>query len=332
MLPLFLSLLLRVFERRHKVGGRLGTVTLAGDSFEARGSIIRPRNLHARHFADLLGLAAKVGGDDDCLGIWDGKSFIFQTLRPPPIGSSWWRRKLHSLLNSLLLLRRYGLSLLKMDKSVQINSSFSTEMLQRFMFFYNGLESRPVFATVEEMLQWTGLYGLTRRTLEEELLHAGLNTQTIAELVTGYFGVNSASNVPELIGTLELPDIPFSCISVLKRYSEDDMAYKMFSRAKLDDGLLDQIFSRPDEMRLQREEAPEEFGPIVLDGKQLYYVNTFESAASAIETGSVAAENVARLIISRLSLPQRGVEPDAPHIKSFAEQEEEGSQHRHVDL
>jgi prenylcysteine oxidase/farnesylcysteine lyase len=79
-------------------------------------------------------------------------------------------------------------------------------------------------------------------------------------------------------------------------------------------------------------EAPEEFAPIVLDGKQLYYVNTFESAASAIETGAVAAENVARLIISRLALPQRGVEPDAPHIKSFAEQEEEGSQRRHVDL
>ena len=58
----------------------------------------------------------------------------------------------------------------------------------------------------------------------------------------GYFGVNLASNVLELIGTLELPNIPFSCISVLKRYSEDDMAYKMFSRAKLDDGLLDQIF------------------------------------------------------------------------------------------
>lgn len=82
-------------------------------------------------------------------------------------------------------------------------------------------------------------------------------------------------------------------------------------------------------------EAPEEFGPIVLDGKQLYYVNTFESAASTIETGAVAAENVARLIISRLSLPQLGPgveEPHAPGIKSFAEQEEEGSQRQHVDL
>lgn len=52
------------------------------------------------------------------------------------------------------------------------------------MLFYNGFESRPVFATVEEMLKWTGLYGLTRRTLEEELLDAGLSSQTIAELVT----------------------------------------------------------------------------------------------------------------------------------------------------
>jgi len=68
------------------------------------------------------------------------------------------------------------------------------EMLQRFMLFYNGLESRPVFATVEEMLQWTGLYGLTRRTLEEELLDAGLNTQTIAELVTVCF-----SSIPDTV-------------------------------------------------------------------------------------------------------------------------------------
>jgi prenylcysteine oxidase / farnesylcysteine lyase len=64
----------------------------------------------------------------------------------------------------------------------------------------------------------------------------------------------------------------------------------------------------------------------VLDEKQLYYVNTFESAASAIETGAVAAENVARLIISLLPQAQQ----QQPHIiKSFAEQE---SQCRHVDL
>jgi prenylcysteine oxidase / farnesylcysteine lyase len=61
-------------------------------------------------------------------------------------------------------------------------------------------------------------------------------------LLQEYFGVSSASDIPELIGTMELPDIPFSSISVLKKYSEDDMTYKVFSRVKLENGLLDQIF------------------------------------------------------------------------------------------
>ncbi|XP_020182663.1 farnesylcysteine lyase [Aegilops tauschii subsp. strangulata] len=445
---------LRVFERRDRVGGRLATVTVAGEVFEAGGSIIHPRNLHVRRFADLLGLAAKTGGDndEDWLGIWDGARFVFKTLRPPPPGSSWLRRKLHGLANSLLLLRRYGLSLLRMDSFVQ-------EMLQKFMLYYNGFESRPVFDNVEEMLKWSGLYGLTRRTLEDELIDAGLNTQTISELVTvitrinygqstsisglagavslagsesglwsikggnwqlaagllktanaslhlqegiesisdagdyyvlksnkgheynctvtvvatpldevnitfippisipprkmqhthttfvrglldpKFFGLSSVSDIPELIGTMELPDIPFSCISVRKKHGEHDMTYKIFSRAKLEDALLDQMFStREETIRIDwpaypHYQAPEDFAPIILDGRHLYYVNTFESAASAMETGAVAAENVARLIISRLPLGLRaGLSAAAapePHIESFAG-EEEGSQR--VDL
>ena len=68
--------------------------------------------------------------------------------------------------------------------------------------------------------------------------------------------------------------------------------------------------------------APEEFAPIILDGKHLYYVNTFESAASAMETGAVAAENVARLIIARLPLDLgtrlSSTEEPEPHVESFA--------------
>jgi prenylcysteine oxidase/farnesylcysteine lyase len=57
-----------------------------------------------------------------------------------------------------------------------------------------------------------------------------------------FFGLGSVSDIPELIATMELPDIPFSSISVLKKHGEHDMTYKVFSRAKLDDTLLDQIF------------------------------------------------------------------------------------------
>ena len=65
-------------------------------------------------------------------------------------------------------------------------------------------------------------------------------------------------------------------------------------------------------------EAPEVFAPILLDGMHLYYINSFENAASTIETGAVAAENVARLIISRL--PK--MSSTAPTIKIRASDEE----------
>lgn len=45
--------------------------------------------------------------------------------------------------------------------------------------------------------------------------------------------------------------------------------------------------------------APEVFAPFILDKRHLYYVNAFENAASTMETSAVAAENIARLILSR---------------------------------
>lgn len=47
--------------------------------------------------------------------------------------------------------------------------------------------------------------------------------------------------------------------------------------------------------------APEKFAPYILDGKHLYYINAFENAASTIETSAVSAQNVVRLLLSRIS-------------------------------
>lgn len=319
------------------------------------------------------------------------------------------------------------------------------------MLYYKGIESRPVFETVDEMLRWSGLYELTQRTLEEELKDAGLSSRLISELVTvitrinygqsvsisglagavslagsdsglwsvrggnwqlasrlinhsgaklhlheeinsvsyfgshyvlhstkgnsfnckvvviatpldelsitfnplvsiptrklhhtfttfvrglinlEYFGFSDASEILDLIGTLEVPDVPFSSISILKKYGEKDMAYKMFSRTPADDGLLDKLFSvrretiRIDWLAYPHFLAPETFAPILLDGMHLYYVNSFENAASTIETGAVAAENVARLIISRLSRKAHS----SPGIKIRASDDDESL---HVDL
>lgn len=70
--------------------------------------------------------------------------------------------------------------------------------------------------------------------------------------------------------------------------------------------------------------APEAFAPYILDGLHLYYINSFESAASTMETSAVSAENIARLILSRIS-------EDAP-ATADREMIFPREDHLHVDL
>ncbi|KAJ3681478.1 hypothetical protein LUZ60_015967 [Juncus effusus] len=414
------DLSVQIFERRGNLGGRTASVNLSGDVFNAGASIIHSKNLHAVKFAEVLGLSREEPEGSDWFGIWDGSGFVYKNLKPPPEGSWEIYKKLYGIADALLMLKRYGLSLLKMNRFVQ-------KLLDKFCLFYKEPEERPIFESVEEMLKWNDLYALTQRTLEQELLDYGLNSRLISEIVTvitrinygqstsmsglagavalagsnselwavkggnfqlaeglikltnstvhlkeeielisdqgdfyllksnkgseyncdvavvampldevnitilpsveipsrsmqhtfttfvrgllnpKYFGFSSVEDVPDLIGTLEQPNIPFSSVSILKKYSKDDFAYKVFSRAEMNDTLLDQLFSVRKETIIidwpayPKYKAPEIFAPFMLDKKHLYYINTFESAASCIETSAVASENVARLIISRLS-------------------------------
>ncbi|CAL5324053.1 unnamed protein product [Camellia sinensis] len=436
---------IRIFERHGRVGGRMATVSLAGDTFEAGASILHPKNYHAVNFVKLLNLTVKQDDEDDSssFGIWDGHKFVFKTLDSNSKFPFF--QKIVSLLNSFRMFFRYGFSLFKM-------SNFVESTVDRFLNYYKSCESRPVFETVDEMLKWPGLYNLTTRTLQEELVDVRLSPLLIQELVTvdmtnigngqttnsmrgleicsndrvitrinygqsvsisglagavslagsggglwaveggnwqmaaglintsdvelhlneeivsisylgdyyelnstngnshtcditvvatpldeinirftptflipnrqlqhthatfvrgflnpAYFGLHSASAIPELVGTVESSDLPFTSISVLKQHGENDMSYKIFSREPVAGALLDRIFSvRTETIRINwgaypHYKAPERFAPFMLDGRHLYYVNAFENAASTMETSAVAAENVARLILSRSS-------------------------------
>ncbi|TYG89219.1 hypothetical protein ES288_A12G082200v1 [Gossypium darwinii] len=412
---------IKIFERSYVVGGRMATVSIGGETFEAGASILHPKNYHALNYSNLLGLKVKpppASEDDDSmsLGIWDGKKFVFKTLQ---VDSKFpLVQKIVSYVNSFRIFFRYGFSLLKMG-------SFVESTVDSFLKYYESPERRPIFETVDEMLKWAGLYNLTTQTLQDELIGIKLSPLLIEELVTvitrinygqsvsisglagavslagsggglwavdggnwqmasglinssdvflhlneeiesisylgeyyelnstkgnsyscevavvatpldevniqfspavsirerklqhthatfvrgllnpAYFGLRTVAEVPELVGTLEDPDLPFTCISVLKQHDENDIIYKIFSREPMSDALLDSIFSA----RLQTNrinwgayphyKAPELFAPFILDGQHLYYVNAFENAASTMETGAVAAENVARLILSR---------------------------------
>lgn len=61
-------------------------------------------------------------------------------------------------------------------------------------------------------------------------------------MIKAYFGLVAVSEIPELVGTLESPDLPFSSISVLRKHDEKDVSYKIFSRKPMSDVLLDHIF------------------------------------------------------------------------------------------
>lgn len=399
----------------------MATVTIAGNTFEAGASILHPKNYHAVNFTKMLNLKVKSDESDESisLGIWNGSEFVFKTIEVNSRFS--WFRSIVGFVNSVRVFVRYGFSLFKMNRFVEVT-------VDSFLKYYQTLESRPVFGTVEEMLKWADLYNLTTRTLHEELIDAGLSSLLIKELATvitrinygqsvsisglagavslagsggglwaveggnwqmaaglinrsdvalhmreeiesisyvgsayelnstkgnsykcdvtvvatpldelnisfnpkisvpdrklqhthatfirglwnpAYFGLNHVSDIPELVGTIENSDLPFTCISILKIHSEKDMTYKMFSRQPMTDELLDQIFSvRNQTIRINwgaypHYHSPEKFATFMLDGKHLYYVNAFENAASTMETSAVAAENIARLIISRSSI------------------------------
>lgn len=57
-------------------------------------------------------------------------------------------------------------------------------MIDNFLKYYESLESRPVFDSVEGMLKWSGLYNLTKVTLQEKLSEAQLSPLLVNELVT----------------------------------------------------------------------------------------------------------------------------------------------------
>ncbi|CAL5394752.1 unnamed protein product [Camellia sinensis] len=73
---------IRIFERRGRVGGRMATVSLAGDTFEAGAVMLHPKNYHAVNFVKFLNLTVNWDDEDDLssFGIWDGHKFVFKAL------------------------------------------------------------------------------------------------------------------------------------------------------------------------------------------------------------------------------------------------------------
>jgi len=125
-------------------------------------------------------------------------------------------------------------------------------------------------------------------------------TLITGELNKSYFNALETDELPNTIGTIENPDIPFSSISV-KGKGKDQFIYKIFSRQELSEETLNSLFGkRTHTHRLKWNAYPvlipvNEFPPIKIHD-QLYYINALESALSVIEMSALGAKNVANLI------------------------------------
>jgi len=124
---------IRVFERNGVVGGRIATVTVAGETFEAGASILHPKNLHTVDYVKILNLKANEPDSDSLsLGIWNGKKFVFKTVtlstNVPLINKLLelpFVDTLLSLFNSARIFLRYGFSLFKMQNFVEVFQLFN---------------------------------------------------------------------------------------------------------------------------------------------------------------------------------------------------------------
>lgn len=96
---------------------------------------------------------------------------------------------------------------------------------------------------------------------------------------------------------------------------ESDRIYKIFSRKALTDEFLNRLLENPKVFKVIPWKAyptfnpPEKFTPFVLE-KNLIYLNTFESAGSAMELAAIAGKNAALLLDQWLNLEQHKTKPN----------------------
>ncbi|XP_051010810.1 prenylcysteine oxidase 1 [Acomys russatus] len=160
-----------VFERE-EVGGRLATLEVQGDDYEAGGSVIHPLNLHMKRFVKELGLSS-VPASGGLVGVYNGKALVFEE-------SSWF------IINMLKLVWRYGFQPLRMHMWVE-------DLLDKFMRIYRYQSHDYAFSSVEKLMHAIGgddYLRLLNQTLRENLEKAGFSETFLNEMIAPVMKVN----------------------------------------------------------------------------------------------------------------------------------------------
>jgi prenylcysteine oxidase/farnesylcysteine lyase len=131
------------------------------------------------------------------------------------------------------------------------------------------------------------------------------------DLRPSYFQL--AEVVPEVVLTIEDASVPFSSVAKLANITMADgrPVYKVFSRTALSSDLLERLFRNGTVVNKKVIKAypvltPQKEVPITL-AEKLFYVNSFESVVSTMETETISGKNVAKLAAKALGYPVKKI-------------------------
>ncbi|XP_057677915.1 prenylcysteine oxidase-like isoform X2 [Corythoichthys intestinalis] len=178
---------LDVYEKG-QVGGRLATVTVNNNQYEAGGSVVHALNMHMQDFVKQLGLAYRRGVS--------GKTAVFDGTEVIAEESDWY------LLDLLRLWWRYGTSFIRVHMWLE-------EVMEKFMRIYKYQAHGYAFTSVEELvdsLGGSGFLNMTRRPLSDSLLELGVSQRFIDEVIAPIIRLNYGQNVsiPAFVGAVSL--------------------------------------------------------------------------------------------------------------------------------
>ncbi|XP_037383466.1 prenylcysteine oxidase 1 [Talpa occidentalis] len=178
---------IHLFERG-EVGGRLATLSVLGEEYEAGGSVIHPLNLHMKRFVKDLGLST-LQSSGGLMGVYNGETLVFQE-------SSWF------IINIIKLIWQYGFQPLRMHMWVE-------DVLDKFMRIYRYQSHDYAFSSVEKLLHSLGgdeFLGMLNRTLLETLQKAGFSEKFLDEIVTPVMRVNygQSMNINGFVGAVSM--------------------------------------------------------------------------------------------------------------------------------
>ncbi|XP_048728291.1 prenylcysteine oxidase 1-like [Ostrea edulis] len=179
-----------IFEKR-QVGGRLATISIGNQQFEAGGAVIHPKNMYMVNFTKLLGLE-HVNGDMGSFGIFDGSSMRITSNK-------------YRVVTLAKLFWRYGMDIYNIDNWI------NEKLLAKFMRIYDIQRAGHAYTTVPDLIgaMDSAFLSYMKKSIKFVMRTAGFGDAFIDEMVMGALRTNygQSTEIPGFVGAVSLAGV-----------------------------------------------------------------------------------------------------------------------------